>query len=273
MYRPDVQISWHKHVLLIAAPLPRKSLLVLLVRVSISLFGLQALRRKPDYPKMLERRARLIDRQVDQENTKKESSPASGEEAEREPEETSQMHQHEQPQPQEEQDGARRWTKQDEDEWYAGHERREREAEAARQARAQEAAAEESREIWRERLVREDQRQQERIDRFGEGPFGLKTGDEEARRAYREERCEQLNVILAYAKRKREREATGDQWWDSEQQRVQQQLQDELEREQKQQEEGHRRAQLKKQEEAMMRFKLAAERQREEAAQEAKRIR
>lgn len=69
------------------------------VRASLSLFGLQALRRKPDYPKVLERRARLIDRQVDQENTKK-NSQTNAQEANHEPEEAKQRNQHDQPHPQ-----------------------------------------------------------------------------------------------------------------------------------------------------------------------------
>lgn len=258
---------------------------MLLIRVSISIFGLQALLRKPDYPKVLERRARLIDRQVDQETTQKKSGHKDGEGAKREPQETKQRHQHDHPQPQE-REGARRWTKHDEAHWYADDERRAWVAKAEERRRA--AAVEEERTgvLRSERLAQEERVQQERIKRFVEADWGQTVEGEEARRQYQEDRSKLFGKIRGHEERKRQAEygaegvetsgesvVEGDHWWEAEQQRVQQKVQDEIKREQKQREEEHQMAQLKKQKEAMMHYKLAAERQREEAAKEDERIR
>eukprot|EP00752_Nemacystus_decipiens_P001569 g1530.t2 len=199
----------------------------------------EALRRKPDYPKVLERRARLIDRQVDQENTKNNSQRDEDRaRAEREPEKTRQ--QHDQPQPQE-RAGAQRRTEQNQAEWHAGQEKSTWEAEAAAMHREYQERTNE--------LLRKTVEHRERT----QGADYAAEGREIPRRSPVEE--------------------AKNNWWEEEQRRVQQQLQDEMEREQKRREEEHRREQLKKQEEAMMRFKLAAERQREEAAIEAEKAR
>lgn len=293
------------------------------VWASVSLSRLQALRRKPGYPKVLERKARLNERQFCREHAKNkvDQADADAEEADGEPEETSQVSQDDQPLPQERvsTEGSTRKGRAD---WYAGQERGASEAEEAEDRRRQTDDEEIRREILTEKLL-----QEERLRRLWRQDWRRTSGDDEQRGEYQRERAELTYQILgntAYLWRmsgneeerrqyQRERMALVDriieqagrqeagdegqksetssegleersetsserrdeenQWWEQEQERVKQQLQDNMEREQREREAEHQRAGLRKQEEAMMRFKLAAERQKQAEAMEADKIR
>lgn len=196
--------------------------------------GLQALRRKPDYPEVLECRARIFE-----ENFRFMQEWRQDEEDARAHEEGLELARE------------RREAEEAEDE----EERRAHEAglELARQREeAEEAEDEEDRrahearlELVRERLVQAKRRQEERREIPREG---LAEGGQWW-------------------------DAEGGQWWQDEQDKVAQQRVDEMKREQEEREAEYRRAQVRMQEKAMSRFKLAAERQREAAANKAEKIR